>query len=222
MTTGKKPVLGLIGGIGSGKSLVAELLAKHGAKIISGDRIGHQALRDPKIKARIIARFGEKILDAHGDIDRRSLGKIVFGDACERKALENIVHPWIEERAREEIERAQSDAAAAFTVLDAAIMLEAGWAGPCDYLIFVDADRVLRLERVAKQRGWTASDVEMRERAQMPLEEKKKQSDFTIDNSGPPQHVEEQLEHLLRRLGLSSPSEQAGATCEPEQRTRKS
>src|SRR5262249_38151728 len=150
-----------------------------GGKVISGDMIGHEALRRPEIKEKVIALFGKEILNLRGEIDRPSLGKIVFGDPGRRKALEEVVHSWIEKRAREEIEAAQSDKAVDFIVLDAAIMLEAGWNGACDYLIFADADRATRLERLAKQRGWTACDVEMRERAQMPLDEKQKRSDFT-------------------------------------------
>src|SRR5438105_3251594 len=91
-----KPVLGLIGGIGSGKSVVAEELARRGARIVSGDRLGHEALRQPDIRERIVERWGRGVLDAAGEIDRRKVGAIVFGEERERKALENIVFPYIE------------------------------------------------------------------------------------------------------------------------------
>jgi dephospho-CoA kinase len=206
MKKGAKPVLGLVGGIGSGKSMVAGLLARRGGKVVSGDRIGHEALRQPQIKDRIIARFGAGILDQTGEIDRRALGKVVFADPDQRKALETIVFPWIEERARQEIEAAGRDEAVRFIVLDAAIMLEAGWHKECDHLIFVDAHRDTRLKRLARERGWTAKEVELREQAQMPLDEKRAWTDFEIDNSGSTEHVERQLAQLLRQLGLKNPS----------------
>jgi dephospho-CoA kinase len=198
--------IGLTGGIGSGKSMVAGLLAQRGGKVVSGDRIGHEALRQPKIKDRIIDRFGKGMLDPTNEIDRRALGKVVFADSDQRKALEAIVFPWIEERARQEIEAARNDETVRFVVLDAAIMLEAGWHKACDHLIFVDAQRDTRLRRLARERGWTAKEVELREQAQMPVDEKREWTDFEIDNSGSTEHVEQQLAQLLRQLGLTNRS----------------
>jgi dephospho-CoA kinase len=201
---GPKPVIGLVGGMGSGKSMVAEMLARRGARIISGDQIGHEALKNSDIKKQIVDRFGEKILDESGDIDRRRLGRMVFADASERQALEKIVFPRIGERVRQELESAWHDQAVSFVVLDAAIMLEAGWDGACDFLVFIDADRKTRLERLARQRGWTAEEVEARERAQMELDEKRKHSDFRIDNAGSLEDVERQLSALLGQMSLGN------------------
>ena len=88
-----KPVIGLIGGIGSGKSRVAAEFARRGAVIIAGDQLGHEALRQPEIKARVVDRWGPAALDAAGEIDRRKLGAAVFADPAERKALEAMVQP---------------------------------------------------------------------------------------------------------------------------------
>jgi len=207
MKKGTKPVLGLVGGIGSGKSLAANLLAQSGGKVVSGDRLGHEALRQAEIRDRIIARFGKGILNQTKEIDRRALAKVVFAESEQRKALEAIVFPWIEERARQEIEVARRDDAVRFIVLDAAVMLEADWHKVCDHLIFVDADRKTRLQRLAQERGWTAKEVEAREQAQLPLDEKRKWTNFEIDNSKSPEHVERQLAQLLQRLGLTNQSQ---------------
>ena len=193
----RKPVIGLLGGIGSGKSRVAETFARHGAFVIDADRLGHDALLDPDVRRRIVERWGAGLLDEQGKIVRRHLGRIVFADDAARRELEAIVHPWIGERVRETIERAQADAATRFIVLDAPIMLEAGWNGVCDRLVFVETPRPLRLERVARQRGWTQEEVETRERAQLPLDEKAARADHVLDNSGTPEDLERQVIALL-------------------------
>jgi len=201
MTTraNRKPVLGLVGGIGAGKSTVADALARHGGKVVSADPLGHEALEHPDIRAKVIDVWGTRdILTLQGVIDRKKLGRIVFPSPVERSRLEHLVHPYIERRIREEIDKAQVDPAARFVVLDAAIMLEAGWDGPCDKLVFVDAPRPVRLARVRSQRGWTDADLANREAVQMPSELKKERADAVIDNGGPPTATGAQVDELVR------------------------
>jgi dephospho-CoA kinase len=193
-----KPVIGLIGGMGSGKSMVATLFAARGAKVISGDQLGHEALAQPDIRKKVIERWGPHLLDEKGEVDRRRLGAIVFADPRERAALEVLVFPWIERRFREEIAATESDPDIALVVLDAAIMLEAGWNRVCDRLVYVDAPREVRLRRLAEQRGWSAEEVAARENVQMPLAEKRQRADFVIDSSGPPEQVAAQVDRLQR------------------------
>src|SRR5262249_20169155 len=152
--------IGLIGGIGSGKSRVAAELVRHGAKVIAGDQLGHEALRQPAIREQIVRRWGEKILTPEGEIDRKKVGAIVFADTEELRALEALSFPWIERRMDEEIAAAQADPKVALVVLDAAILLEAGWDHRCDGIVFVDAPREVRLERLLEQRRWTEKEVE--------------------------------------------------------------
>jgi dephospho-CoA kinase len=188
--------------MGSGKSLAAAEFARHGARIISGDKFGHEALRQPDIKEAVVKRWGSEILDSARDVDRRKLGRIVFADERERKALEALVFPWIERRIDEEIARAKADASVKMVVLDAAIMLEAGWAASCDRLVYVDAPREQRLQRLAKERGWDTHDVEKREKSQWPLTEKQKRADWTLDNSGSPEQLARQVRDLLTHWGV--------------------
>jgi dephospho-CoA kinase len=198
-----KPVVGLIGGMGSGKSLVAEALAARGATIISGDRLGHQALRQPHLRAQVVERWGKGVLDRNGEVDRRRVAQIVFADPQQRQALEGLVFPWIQDRIGEEIAAAQADPKASLIVLDAAIMLEAGWSDVCDRLVFVDAPRELRLRRLAEQRGWSPSEVEAREAAQMPLPEKRRRADVILENSGSLEQVHKQVLDLLKQWGIA-------------------
>jgi dephospho-CoA kinase len=130
---------------------------------------------------------------------------IVFAESPEAreelKALEAQVFPYIGRRITQEIDSAQADPAVRFVVLDAAILLEAGWARACDRIVYVDAPRAVRLTRLAEGRGWTGKEVEQRERMQLPLSEKRTRADDVIDNSGSREEVERQIDDLLHRWG---------------------
>ena len=196
----RKPIIGLIGGIGSGKSLIAAEFARHGGKIVSGDQLGHEALRQPEIRDAVLARFGREIAGTDGEIERRKLGRIVFGEISQRRALELLVFPYIERRIREEIETANGDSKVPFIVLDAAIMLEAGWNNVCHWIVYSDVPREIRLQRLQQQRGWSEKEVAAREAAQMNLTEKKARADFVIDNASTPEQTAIQVTRLVEQL----------------------
>jgi dephospho-CoA kinase len=197
-----KPVIGLVGGIGSGKSLAAACFGRRGGRVIVADELGHEALRQPDVKERIVRRWGPEVLGPDGEVVRRKLGAIVFADPAQREELEALVYPWIECRIAEEIARAQADPGVRFLILDAAVMLEKGWNRVCDRVVFLDAPRELRLERLARQRGWTAAEVEARERAQLPLTEKARRADHVLVNSTTPDALQRQVDDLLHAWGL--------------------
>jgi dephospho-CoA kinase len=200
--TAKKLVLGLLGGIGSGKSRVAAALGRRGARVISGDELAHAALRQPGIRDRVAARWGRGVLDDDGEVQRRRLAEVVFADPAQLQELEQIVHPWIKERIRHEVAAARDDPAVRLVVLDAAVMLEAGWADVCDRLLFVDAPREVRLARAAGQRGWTAAELQAREQAQLPLTAKAARADHVLNNAGSLDDLERQVDDLLHLWGL--------------------
>lgn len=205
MTTAqtRKPVIGLVGGIGAGKSTVATALIRHGGKVVAGDPLGHEALDQKDILDRIAEAFARRdILTDEGKVDRKKLGRVVFPSPVERTRLEHLVHPYIEERIREEIDKVQADPEARFVVLDAAVMLEAGWDDVCDKLIFVDAPRPVRLARVQQQRGWTDVELGNREAVQMPAEKKRERADAVIDNGGTPTATNAQVGELVKRWKL--------------------
>jgi dephospho-CoA kinase len=192
-------VIGLVGGIGSGKSQVASLLAAHGAQIIHADQLGHEALRDSAVREKVVAAWGDRILDGTGVVDRRALGAIVFTDPEERRRLEGIVHPWITARALSEVRNACAEPEIRLIVLDAPVLLEAGWGGYCDRLLFVDVPEEIRLRRLAETRGWTPQEVRARESAQLPLTEKRVRADDVVDNSASLDELERQVGALLLR-----------------------
>lgn len=193
------PTIGIVGGIGSGKSVVAEAMRALGGHLISADRLGHEALLEPDVKANLIGRWGERVLDAHGEIDRKKVAAIVFADQAELRALEAQVFPHIEKRIIQEIADARKQPNAKFIILDAAILLETGWRNHCDKILFVDAPRPLRIARLKEKRGWDEAEVARREGMQMPLEEKMNRADAVLVNDGDYEKVHQQVKDTLVR-----------------------
>ncbi len=197
----RKPIIGVVGAIGAGKSTVSRQLAARGGAVVDADAVGHDALEQPQVRERVVARWGH-VLRPDGRVDRRKVAEIVFADAAERKALEAIVFPYIRRKCEAAIEAAQADPAARFVVLDAAVMIEAGWTGVCDKLIYVDAPRDVRQKRLAARSGWVAADLTAREAAQMPADEKKRYADAVLDNAGTPAELEAQVARLMTAWNL--------------------
>ncbi len=178
--------LGLIGGIGSGKSTVARLFAQLGAGVIDADRIGHRVLLTPPIKDAVRTRWGNTVFDASGEVDRRAVAEIVFAQTesgrRELDFLKSLTHPLIRREIENEI-NAFEKSGISVAVLDAALLLESDWQTAVDGIVFVDAPKNIRLERVL-QRGWTEKQFDSREKAQLPLDVKKAAANWTVDNSG--------------------------------------
>src|SRR5262245_41288272 len=158
---GTAPVIGLTGGVASGKSAVAALLAEHGFIAIDADAVGHEVLELPEVKQKLVDRFGPGVMrqpapsaPTGASVDRRALAGIVFADTEARRGLEAIVHPLMRERFIEALSRVLETTGGP-VVLDAAILLEAGWQDLCDRVIFVDAPRLERIRRAAEHRGWS-------------------------------------------------------------------
>lgn len=210
------PVVGIVGGIGSGKSSVARWITTHdpGVVLINGDEVGHEVLTHKAAQEAIRRRFGDGVFDGTGQIDRRSLGQLVFGPSDEKHAarhdLERIVHP----RIRETIARRIADAEAAkkqAVLLDAAVLFEAGWNDLCHAVVFIDVPRGERLKRLWAGRGWDETEVERREASQVSLETKRSRSDFVIDNAQSVDEAGRQLKdvltELLTRIHAQQPSD---------------
>jgi dephospho-CoA kinase len=197
VTTARKPVLGLIGGIGAGKSTAAGCLAARGGFVIDCDKLGHAALEVPEVKQKLRARWGDAVFNADGGVNRKAVAGIVFNNPAERKWLEGIVFPVIGRLADEKIQTANADPAVRFSVLDAAVLLEAGWRDRCDKVLYLDAPRDLREQRLAARSGWTPADLTAREAAQWPGDVKKKHADAVIVNDGTREQLQTEIDRVL-------------------------
>ncbi len=200
----KKMIIGIIGGIGSGKSEIAEYFAKKGGKLIQADKLGHEAHQQEHIRQMIVQRWGERVLDEQNQLDRKKLGSIVFASAVERANLEMMVFPWIEQRIRQEIKEADDNPSYQFVVLDAAIMVEAKWNKICSKMVYVHTPRYLRLQRLINQRGWSQQELFQRETAQLTLTEKATLADVAIDNSHSIEASQKQIDRLLTSWQLAN------------------
>lgn len=195
----KAITIGLTGGIGSGKSTAAKILAALGAPIIDADKVGHEIyLPQTPAYRELVAAFGEGILGADGTIDRRKLGPIVFADPAALRRLNAIVHPKMYARMGEMVAAMRRAGETRPIVVEAAILIEANWQPLFDEIWLVTATRERVIERIERDRGLKPEQTEARIRAQLSDEERRKHATAEIRNDG----TLEQLRDTITRLWL--------------------
>ena len=192
------PVVGLLGGIGSGKSAVADLLRGLGCIISDADELAHRALADPAVIESLRERWGEEVIGEDGLPARGVIGSIVFVDEDERAWLESVIHPRVTRDRAAAFAAAPGDAPA--LVIDAPLILETGLERECDHLVFIEVPRDERLARVARTRGWNEAELLRREQAQLEVAQKRLKADFILENSGELAGLEERVRSLLQAI----------------------
>lgn len=200
-------VIGIVGGIASGKTLVTGQLRQLGAEVVEADRLGHEVLEEPEVRQALVSRWGDEICDVQGRIDRKAVARRVFGwtpqAAGELAFLERLTHPRIGARLRRIVSEWASRNVPV-VVLDAPVLFEAGWDEFCDKIVFVETPRTVRQQR-ACQRGWTEDEFAAREAAQESLDGKRQRADWVIDNSKSPQDTFAQVQEFWRSLAQYLP-----------------
>lgn len=201
MPPARVPVIGLAGGIGSGKSEVARRLARRGAVVSDSDAQARALLREPAIADILVRWWGGSILGPDGLPDRSAVAAVVFKDPAQRRRLEGLVHPVLASQRRAALRRAaRAVPPAPLFVVDAPLLYEAGLDRECDAVLFVAAPREVRLRRAAA-RGWSESELMRREAAQLPLTVKQARSTFMIDNGDlPAGELDRQISAVWPRL----------------------
>ncbi len=192
-------VIGLTGGIGSGKSTVSQSLAELGAVILDADKVGHEALKDVEIRRGIIDAFGEQVLAPSGDIDRNRLGKIVFADASALSQLNRIVHPRMHDMVKAQLEKYQEQGVAV-VVLEAPLLVEAGWASSVDEVWVTVAPESTVLRRLRERSGLSEEESLARVRSQLSSEERLRRADVVIDADCSLTELEAKVKELWQRL----------------------
>lgn len=193
-------VIGVTGGIGTGKSYVSGYLQEWGATLINADKVGHEALKKgTKVHADIVAAWGPGLLTPEGEIDRKKLGSIVFGNPQALARLNSIIHPQMAQMMAQEIDRLRQQGVE-MVVLEAAILIEANWQGLVDEVWMTTAPEEAVIQRLAGRDGFAAEQVRARIRSQMPTEERAKHATIIINTDCDIPATKAEVRKLWERL----------------------
>ncbi|MBI4580372.1 MAG: dephospho-CoA kinase [Planctomycetes bacterium] len=195
-----KPIIGLAGGIGSGKSTVAAVFGELGAGVISSDQLNHDELDSPEVLSELRMWWGDRILDAEGRAARDVIRGIVGSDPLARRRLEQLVHPRIAARRQAMMAEFLGNERIRAIVWDSPLLFEAGLDAKCDFVVFVESDVESRLARVGRERGWTREDLERFEKVQKPLDFKRERADYIVDNNSEMDVVRRRAEDVFSRI----------------------
>jgi len=193
-------VIGLTGGIGSGKSTVSRFLAELGAVIIDADKVGHEALKpDTELWREVVAAFGRQILTPGGDIDREKLGEIVFSNPDSLLRLNRIVHPRLYEVVKAQLEECRRQGIEV-VVLEAPLLIEAGWTSLVNEIWVTVASEATVLRRLQERTGLSEPESLSRIRSQLSFVERVRYADVTIDTDCDPDELRARVEKLWQKF----------------------
>jgi dephospho-CoA kinase len=196
----KKPIIGLCGGIGAGKSVVAAEFERAGCLVIDSDRLNHEVLKRADVLATLRQWWGAEVVAANGEPNRRRIAEVVFADPAEKRRLEELVYPLIAELREGMIRMVSEDRAVQAVILDSPLLFESNLDRLCDTIVFVEASRSQRLQRLRQTRKWTEAQLRERERWQKPLDFKRSRSEFVLDNEGSPDRLRPQVADILEKV----------------------
>lgn len=201
-----KPIIGIAGGIGSGKSFVARLFGEEGCLVLDADAAVRAAYETPAVKESLREWWGADVFQADGSVDRRAVARRVFADPAERRRLEGLLHPYAAVDRDGKMALYANDPNVRAYVWDIPLLFETGLDARCDAVVFVDVPFEQRLQRVSATRGWTAEDLRRREISQYPLDKKRAMSDYVLRNTADAASAREQVRDVLPRILAGSTS----------------
>jgi len=193
-------VVGLMGGIGSGKSTVARVLAELGARVLDADALCAELHETPQVKAAVRRRWGDAVFNAAGRLDSAALAAIVFDHPDELAELNRIIHPRVIERIERDVAACRVQGDLVLCVIDAPLLFESGLTHLCDLTLFIECDETRRAQRVARSRQWAPEEIERREARQQSLARKREMADVIVDNSGDLAALRRQVQEILARF----------------------
>ena len=201
----QRPIIGIVGGIGAGKSLVAQIFSDLGAAHIDADTLTREAFEAASVKDSIRLAWGNEVFEPDGRVNREKLSERVFASRSDLRRLEAIVHPWIGRRRKQlyaAIARRDDVKAVA---LDSPLLFEANADFECDYVVFVDCCLETRAQRLAGRHGWDKQELVKRESKQLPLDFKRNRADYIVDNNSDTNALRRKVESVFSRIICPAP-----------------
>lgn len=198
--TDTKKIIGIVGGVCSGKSTVAAEFARLGCAVIDADSIAHELLDDESIRQRLKKAFSERILDPDGRVNRDSLARIVFQKLHKMTELNEIMHHPVLIKCRDLISQYNASPNVPAIVLDIPLLLEVGWEKTCDKIIFVDCSDQIRAQRAQKKGFLSKNQLKKRENLQISLDTKAKIAHYIVDNNSDLSALAEQVERIFTTI----------------------
>ena len=195
-----KPIIGITGGIGSGKSTVARIFGELGCLVIDADEQVRQAYRDPAVVEQLQQWWGDQVIERPGQLNRRKIADIIFHDPGQKQRLESLLHPIVANLRQQRMIEAVDNPQIAAYIWDTPLLFEAGLRSGCDAIVFVETPFQQRLERVQQARQWDEAELRRREKSQWPLDKKREISDYIIDNTADADHVRGQVSEVFFRI----------------------
>jgi dephospho-CoA kinase len=195
-----KPVIGLAGGIGSGKSTIARLFASEGCAVIDSDADAHDVLQTEAVRTELRRWLGDDIFTADGTVNRKAVGSRIFSDPAQVQRLNALIHPRVAAQRELSMANYLADPAIRAVVWDTPLLYEVGLDQECDAVVFVKTPREIRLARVLKSRGWSPDELDKRENLQIPLDKKAQLADYCLNNTGDAASSLRQVQQLLSQI----------------------
>lgn len=195
-----KPVVGLAGGIGAGKSSVARIMGELGAGVIESDQLGRIEIDSPGVKETISRWWGQRIIAGDGTVDRRKVASIVFRDALQRHRLEALLHPRIAIRRADKMAEIDAQPRFKMIVIDTPLLYETDLDLTCDAVVFVESEIGIRKARSEKLRHWSPRELVRREKAQQSLDMKRARADYVCENNSTLADLREQVERITTQI----------------------
>jgi dephospho-CoA kinase len=195
-----KPVIGLSGGIGSGKSTIAALFATQGCAVIDSDADAHLVLQSESVRQELRQWLGDGVFLADGSVSRKAVGSRVFITPADIERLNALIHPRVAALRELSMQKYLAAPGIRAIIWDTPLLFEVGLDKACDALVFVKVPREVRLERVRKSRGWTSDELDKRENFQFALDKKAKLSDYCVNNTGDSASSLRQVQQVLSQI----------------------
>ena len=198
----KKVVIGLTGGIGTGKSTVSQILKEKKFSVIDLDIISHEVIKFPKVVEKIVENFGKEVLEYNNTgnwiVSREKLGRVIFGNREKRLILNSVMHPEILRIMREKILECKKENKIIFVEIQ--LLFEVQWEKEFDYILLVSAEKETQIKRILARDNRSKEEALSIINSQMSLDEKKKRSDYVIENDGNIQDLEKKVDDFLKKI----------------------